>query len=175
MPMRVMLAAVGSAVLATVLAGIIGAAAAEAPTGTAVRTLNVQGVASAPIEQHATLAQADAAYRQAMGAALADGRSKAEFLAGSAGVALAAVQSIVEDGGYVGCTSESTEFFYEGEQPDFGNGEAVRPVPLAAAAKPSVQTVKKRRKKKKRKAAAKIAVAGSCQVHATVALGYALG
>ncbi len=86
--MRITLAALVTAVLATVLTGIIGVAAAEAPTATPVRAVSVEGVASAPIEQHASLAQADAAYRQAMAAALADGKGKAEFLASTAGATL---------------------------------------------------------------------------------------
>ena len=182
--MRITLAALVTAVLATVLTGIIGVAAAEAPTATPVRAISVEGVASAPIEQNASLAQADAAYRQAMGAALADGKGKAEFLASSAGATLGAVQTIVEDGGYVQCTSgavssegETTGFVqYEGEQPDFGNGQSARGVvPLAAASRPApVPTVKKHKKKKKKHASGKAAAAGSCKVYATVGLGYLL-
>ncbi len=54
-----------------------------------------------------------------MAAAITDGQAKAQFLASSAGVTLGAVQSIVENGGYIGCTGNEIE--YLGEQPDFGS------------------------------------------------------
>lgn len=153
-------------------------AAAEAPTASPVRSVNVEGVASAAIEQHASQAQADAAYRQAMAGAFADAKTKAEFLASTAGATLGAVQNIVEDSGYIECKSpEGSEYEgYEGEQPDFGNGANARVAPVAAA-RPSVgvaPTSKKKKKKKKKHPSAKTAAAVTCQVYAMVGLAYAL-
>ena len=96
--------------------------------------MSVEGVANVPIAQDANLATATAVYRQGMAAAMTDGQGKAEFLASKAGVTLGGVQSIVEGGGYIGCTSsEETSYTeYEGEQPDFGSPPssiAASPVP----------------------------------------------
>ena len=52
------------------------------------RTVSVEGVATVPIAQNANLAAATSVYRQGMAAAVADGQSKAEFLASKAGATL---------------------------------------------------------------------------------------
>jgi hypothetical protein len=177
--MRSALVAILAAAAALVAASMIGVAAAEAPTATApVRTVSVVGVASVPIPQAAPAAEADAVYRQGMAAALGDAQGKAEFLAGKAGVTLGAVQSIAEDGGSISCRAEEAEAYaeYEGEQPDFGSGVAVRAVaPEAAARGAAKPAVKKARKKRPtRRPTAKQATAGSCKLEAQVSLTYAI-
>ena len=106
---------------------MLGVASAEAPTtASPPPTVSVQGVAIEPIEQSASSATATTVYRQGMAAAITDGQAKAQFLASSAGVTLGAVQGIVENGGYIGCTGNEVE--YLGEQPDFGSpGVGVSP------------------------------------------------
>jgi hypothetical protein len=162
--------------------GVLGASAAEAPTSTSTtpRTVSVQGVATIPIGQSANAAEATAVYRQAMTDALADGQSKAQFLASGAGAALGVVQSIVEDGGYITCTGNEVE--YLGEQPDFGSpgvyvsaaGVSARSVVSPPISAPAVRGTAVKSRKRKRKPAAKSAAAGSCTLSAQVALVYAL-
>ena len=146
-----------------------------------MRTVSVQGVATIAIGQSASAGEATAVYRQGMTDALADGQSKAQFLASGAGVTLGVVQSIVEDGGYITCTGNEAE--YLGEQPDFGSpgvyvSAAGVSAPSLASPQRSTPTVNspavKPRKKHKRKPAAKTAAAGSCTLAAQVALVYAL-
>jgi hypothetical protein len=170
------------AVIALVAVGMLGVAAAEAPTTTSPPpTVSVQGVAIEPIEQSASATTATTVYRQAMAAAINDGQAKAQFLASSAGTTLGAVQSIVENGGYIGCTGEEVE--YSGEQPDFGSpgvevspdevgGPRVEGAVAPAASRPAV----KHGKKKKRKTApiAKRASAADCTLTAQVSLTYAI-
>lgn len=157
-------------------ASILGVAAAEAPTTTPTRTVSVQGVGSAAVEQHASAASATNSYREAMAAALSDGHAKAEFLASKAGVVLGVVQTIVEDGGYIQCSGsgEPNEPSYEGEQPDFGNTTVV-PQVLAGSAHgaPKPLAVVKRKHPKKR-VTAKRAAASGCAVHASVSVAYQL-
>jgi len=168
--------AVAACLVAT---GMLGEASAEAPTSAApAPTVSVDGVAQAPVAQGANAASADAAYRQAMAAAEADGQSKAEFLAGKASVALGAVQSIVEGGGSIACTggeSESGYAEYEGEQPDFGSRvvTAVAPEASGVARAPSVRKPQAKRSKKKKPTAHK-AGAVSCMLSAEVSLTYAI-
>jgi hypothetical protein len=159
-----------------VAANMIGVAAAEAPTTTPVRTVSVQGVATVPIAQGANLATATAAYRQGMAVAVADGQSKAEFLAGKVGATLGSVQSIAEGGGSIGCTGgeESGYVEYQGEQPDFGSPtESVTPLRAAAAPSTSVgkPTVKHRKKKHP---AAKTASATACTLSTQVSLVFVI-
>ena len=103
-------------------ANMLGVAVAEAPTGTPLRTVSVQGTATVPIGQSASAAAATAVYREGMAGAVADGQSKAAFLAGKLSATLGAVQSVAEAGGYINCTGgpEGGYAEYEGEQPDFG-------------------------------------------------------
>ncbi len=171
------------------VANMLGIAAAEAPTsgttgpsGVAVRTVNVQGVATVPVEQGANAATANGVYRQAMANAIADGQNKAEFLASKVGVTLGAVQSVAEGGGSIECKSnesESTYVRYEGEQPDFGRVES-RPVfagAAAPAARPTVRKQTKGGKHKHRKPKAKSAATTgvTCALSTQVALVYSIG
>jgi len=161
-----------------VVANMLGVAAAEAPTGTAptgtppVRTVSVEGVATVPIAQNANLATATSVYRQGMANAVADAQSKAEFLSGKAAATLGSVQSIVEGGGYIGCTGteESGYAQYQGEQPDFGSpAGSVSRVLEGAATAPSKPALKHPGKPKAKKAAAT-----GCTLTADVTLVYAI-
>jgi hypothetical protein len=170
-------------VIALVAAGMLGVASAEAPTtASPPPTVSVQGVATEPIEQSASSATATTVYRQGMAAAVTDGQAKAQFLASSAGVTLGAVQSIVENGGYIGCTGNEVE--YLGEQPDFGSpGVGVSPDEVSVprvdgaatpvAGKPTVKHTKKKKHKKKTPVAKPASVAG-CTLTAQVSLIYAV-
>jgi hypothetical protein len=181
-PTRVLIPATAVAVVALVAAGMLGVASAEAPTATSPPpTVSVQGIATEPIEQSASSAAAITVYRQGMAAAVTDGQAKAQFLASSAGVTLGAVQSIVENGGYIGCTGNEVE--YLGEQPDFGSpGVGVSPgavsvprVTAGAAVPVTNKPATKHAKKKKRKApVAKRASAAGCTLTAQVSLTYAI-
>jgi uncharacterized protein YggE len=159
-----------------VAANMLGVAAAEAPTTTPVRTVSVEGVATVPIAQGASLATATAVYRQGMAAAVADGQSKAEFLAGKVGATLGSVQSIAEGGGSIGCTGgeESGYVEYQGEQPDFGSpAESVTPLRAAAAPPAAVGKPTAKHRKKKHHAATK-ASATACTLSTQVSLVFAI-
>jgi uncharacterized protein YggE len=178
------LAAILTVVAVLFAANMLGVAVAEAPTVAALRTISVQGTATLPIGQDDKAAEATAVYREATAAAIVDGQSKAAFLAGKLGSSLSAVQSVVEDGGYINCTAAGeTEYAeYEGEEPDFGYGRqtnvgAVVPTSVAAPSKESSSgaTPKPRLKKRKhRHTTAKKAAAGSCKLQAQVSLIYAI-
>ena len=180
--MRVLIPATVVTVIALIAVGMLGVASAEAPTtSTPPPTVSVQGVAIEPIEQSASSATATTVYRQGMTAAVTDGQAKAQFLASSAGVTLGAVQSIVENGGYIDCTGNEVE--YLGEQPDFGSpgvgssgGEVSVPRIAATAAPVASKPAVKHTKKKKRKQApvAKRASAAGCTLTAQVSLTYAI-
>jgi uncharacterized protein YggE len=158
---------------------MLGIASAETATTPPVRTVSVEGVGGAPIEQEANSAAADAAYRQGMAAAITDAQSKAEFLTAHAGGTVGAVQSIVEDGGGIECTSpgETNSYAdYLGAQPDFGTS-SVRTVGVVApeaAAKPTTTPTTKVKRHKKKKAKAKKSSAASCTVTAQVSVVYLL-
>jgi len=171
--MRKLLTATLAAAAALIAVGLLGVAAAEAPTGSPVRTVGVEGVGSAPIAQEANGTAANAAYRQAMAAAISDGQEKATFLAGHVGGTLGAVQSVVEENGDVECESEGTEYVrYLGVEPDFGTGRSGRiAAPEAAGALKSPKSAPRHKKKKHK---AKKASAVSCTVSAGVALNYQL-
>lgn len=159
-----------------VAANMLGVAAAEAPTTTPVRTVSVEGVATVPIGQYAKLAEATAVYRQGMAVAIADGQSKAEFLAIKSGATLGSVQSIVEGGGSIGCSDGEEESYveYRGEQPDFGSPtESVSPLRAAAAA-PTTAVGKPVAKRHKKRRFAKKASAASCTLSTQVSLVYAI-
>jgi hypothetical protein len=181
-PSKVVIPAAAVTTIALVAAGMLGVASAEAPTTTSPPpTVSVQGVAIEAIEQSASSASATTVYRQGMAAAIADGQAKAQFLASSAGVTLGAVQSIVENGGYIGCTGNEVE--YSGEQPDFGSPGVVGVSPGAVSvprvegavthgtSKPAVKHAKK--KKGKSPVAKRASVAG-CTLTAQVSLTYAI-
>ncbi len=182
--MRIVMAAALATMIALVAVGMLGVASAEAPTTSAPPpTVSVQGVATEPIEQGANAATATAVYRQGMADAISDGQAKAQFLASKAGVTLGAVQSIVEDGGYIECTGGEGYEGYSGEQPDFGSssrGVAVAPAvsapravaktPTSKAHKPVVQHGKKKHKSPTAKRASAI----GCRLYAQVSLVYTL-
>jgi len=165
-------------------ANMLSVAVAEAPTVTPLRTINVQGVATLPIGQFADGTSATAVYREGMAAAVADGQSKAGFLAAKIGGTLASVQNVVEGGGYIGCIGgdESSYAEYDGVEPDFGSApQTTVAAPLAASSAPAkgssapaIRRVKPKRATHKRPVAKK-AVAVSCTLTAQVSLIYALG
>jgi hypothetical protein len=182
--MRVAITAAMATMLVLLAASTLGVASAEAPTAAPARSVSVQGVAMVPIAQGANVASATAVYRQGMAAAVTDGQGKAEFLAGKAGATLGSVQSINEDGGYIGCTGgeESTGVEYQGEQPDFGSatvsGSPVRvSAGTAAPSGPPVvhRPAVKKHGKPRRGPTAKRASATSCTLSAQVTLLYTLG
>lgn len=145
------------------------------PASAPLRTVSVEGVATALVDPAASSEAANAAYRQAMAAAIADGHAKAQFLAEKAGATIGQAQSIGESGGYVQCP-EGVE--YEGAQPDFGYGRgpvlAAVPTATARRATPKVHRARPPAKRHKRHSA-KQAVAASCMVSTQVALMYQLG
>jgi hypothetical protein len=177
--MRILIAAAAVATSALVAAGALGVAGADttpapAPTSVLPRTVSVQGVASAPVASEASVATATAAYRQAMASAVADGQSKAQFLAEKAGAALGAVQSIGEGGGYISCPGEEE---YQGGQPDFGSaggGETFAAAPSVAGATVRHPAVRKPAAKHRKRHTAKQATAESCTLSTQVALAYLL-
>lgn len=173
--MRIVVVAVAIAAVGLLAAGILGVAGAEtppAPTSTAPqRTVSVEGVAGVPVASEASGEAANAAYRQAMAAAIADGQGKAQFLAEKSGTTLGAVQSVAEGTGYIQCPGEME---YQGAQPDFGQGAPVISAGSAVAAPRAVVhsrhvSAKHRKRRKARKASAQ-----TCALSTQVALVYAL-
>jgi hypothetical protein len=182
--MRLVIPAATVTTVSLIAAGMLGVASAEAPTTTAPPpTVSVQGVATEPIEQTASAATATAVYRQGMADAISDGQEKAQFLASKAGVTVGAVQSIVEGGGYIGCTSseESSNDEYQGAQPDFGSPGVAAPVPAVntprgvTEASPVVRKPAAKHKQKRKKPSARQASATTCTLSTQVSLVYALG
>jgi Protein of unknown function (DUF541) len=182
--MRLVIPAATVPTVSLIAAGMLGVASAEAPTTTTPPpTVSVQGVATEPIEQTASAATATAVYRQGMADAISDGQAKAQFLASKAGVTVGAVQSIVEGGGYIGCTSseESSNDEYQGAQPDFGSPAVGAPSPVVSTpravteAGPGVRKPATKHKRKHKKPAAKQASATTCTLSAQVSLVYTLG
>jgi hypothetical protein len=189
--MRIAITATVAAALALLAANMLGVASAEAPTpttttttttpapapvpvSTPLRTVSVQGVAGVSLAQDSNAADATAAYRQGMAAAVADGQGKAEFLAGKVGATLGSVQSVTEGGGSIECKDEESNYDgYEGEQPDFGTTtERFVAPPEAAASAPPRKVARKRRRS--RRPTAKKATASTCTLSAQVSLVYAL-
>ena len=175
--MRIAIVGVCVASIALIATGALGVAGAETtvtPAGAlAPRIVSVQGVASAPIEPMASAAVANAVYRQAMAGAIADGQSKAQFLAEKTGATLGAVQSVGEGGGYIQCPGEEE---YQGVQPDFGSGSPVVAGPVALAKGRIAPSVHKAPVKhhKRRRATAKKATVEPCSLSTQVALSYQL-
>ena len=160
---------------------MLGVAVAEAPTGTPVRTVSVEGVAAVPIGRTDSAAAATAVYREAMAAAIADGQSKAAFLTGKVGGGLGPAQSVVEEGGYITCRGggEESEYAeYEGEEPDFGSGFAAAARGSAGASAPASEGpahgVGRRPRHRRKRARARKAAAVSCTLKTQVALAYAI-
>jgi hypothetical protein len=178
--MRSAFGAVMAVVAALVIVNMLGVAAAEAPTtGSAVRTVSVEGIAMAPIAQGSNASTATAVYRQAMEGAISDGHGKAEFLASKAGATLGSVQSIVEGGGYIGCTpNESGEAEYQGEQPDFGSPvtsiSGIRVSPGVATPKSPALRRPAVKHGKRKLPAAKKASSTACTLTAQVSLAYSI-
>jgi hypothetical protein len=178
--MRIVFASVGAAAAALTAASILGVASAEAPTTTPTRTVNVEGVAVVPISQQANAGQANATYRLGMAAAVSDGQSKAEFLAGKAAAALGPVQTVVEGGGYIQCvgSGEAGGAEYEGAQPDFGSGPVIRPLQATGVSSPqpgaSLNTPAGRHRRHRKRPTAKRAAAATCQLSTRVELTYAI-
>ena len=163
------------------LGGSPAAYGAEAPTP----TVSVVGVATVAISQVASQAEANAAYRQGLSAAIGDGHEKAEFLAAQTGAKAGSIQQIVERGGSIECAVHAEEGpltqyeSYKGAQPDFGSvesyGSRVFNAAAAPAAAPTAKTTQPRKKKhKKHKVKAKKAVAASCTLSTQVVLSYLL-
>ena len=168
------------------LVGASAAYGAEAPTPAPAPspTVSVVGVATVPISQVASQAEANAVYRQGLTAAIGDGHEKAEFLAAQTGAKAGTIQQIVERGGSIECIAHTgenplTEYeSYKGAQPDFGSVESAGTRPYAAAQAAPATAVSRptihARKKKKHKAKAKKAAAVSCTLSTQVTLSYLL-
>jgi hypothetical protein len=191
--MRIAITATVAAGLALLAANMLGVASAEAPTPTTttsttpapapvpvsapLRTMSVQGVAGVSLAQGSNAADATAAYRQGMAAAVADGQGKAEFLAGKVGATLGSVQSVTEGGGSIECKDEESNYVsYEGEQPDFGTTTErfVAPPEAAASAPPRKVARKRRRTRRPTAKKATASTASTCTLSAQVSLVYAL-
>jgi hypothetical protein len=171
---RIVLYAAIAAACAVTAAGALGVATAEAPTVAPVRAVSVQGVATEAIDQSASAAAATAVYRQGMSDAVADALAKAQFLAGKAGAALGAAQTVVEDGGEISCVGENE---YRGEQPDFGYPRAsVSIAPVTRAAAPALGRSRALRRRGRHGAPiAKKATVPTCTLSARVSVTYAMG
>lgn len=168
-----------------VTAALLGASEAAAAVAEP-NTVGVQGVARVPIAPAASSAEADAAYRQAMAAALSDGHEKAEFLAARTGRKLSeSIDQVEEDGGSIECTNPDGSYAeYTGAQADFGYPQesALAPATVAPSAgrstsptaKPTQNKRKRRKKKTKKAPKAQGAAAVSCTVSAQVSLVYYL-
>jgi hypothetical protein len=175
--MRTAIAATAGTAAVLVAASMLGIASAETSTTPPPRSVSVEGVGGAPIELEANSAAADAAYRQGMAAAIADAQAKAEFLAVHAGGTIGTVQSIVEDGGGVECTTpgETNSYVdYLGAEPDFGTSSVRAVVTPEVASKPAIAPTVKVKHHKKKKVTAKKSSAASCTVSAQVSIVYLL-
>ncbi len=176
--MRIPIVVAGMAATGLLAGGVLVLAAeaettsSSTPQTTApLRTVSVQGVATAPVIPTASAETATAAYRQAMAAAIVDGQAKAQYLAEKAGATVGQVQSIAEGNGDIQCPGEVE---YEGAQPDFGSGGTFIVAPEAAGrAVPTIHRAKKPLAKHKR--SAKKSATESCTVSTQVALVYQLG
>jgi Protein of unknown function (DUF541) len=179
--MRIVMAAIGAigAVFVGLLAvGVLGVASAETTSSSSnpppVRTVSVDGIASAPVSSTATTTTATGVYREAMAAAIADGKEKAQFLAEKAGASLGAVQDITEGGGYVTCPEEEE---YTGGEPDFGSGGGgyvSTPLIASRAAPGAVDKKASKHRKKHKKRSAKAASIEPCSISTDVSLVYEL-
>jgi uncharacterized protein YggE len=182
--MKSAIAATMAVAAGLVVVNMLGVAAAEAPTTpTPTRTVSVDGVASLPLAQGANRAVATAVYREAMAAAVSDGQSKAEFLAGKVGATLGSVQSVSEGSGSIECKGEESNYVeYDGEQADFGTPQSNARIIAAPVARANVapqvrKAPPKPKKRKKKKPSAKAATAtasvnASCTLSTDVSLVY---
>jgi hypothetical protein len=122
------------------------------------------------------MATANGVYRQALAAALADGRSKAEFLASNVSAALGPVQSLAEGGGYITCTASDGSYEeYEGQQPDFPSSQVG--VGVLGAASPALgrPVVGHRLARSRHRSTAHKATAPGCTLRASVSVSYQIG
>lgn len=167
------------------LAAASDASAAEPsqPTGgTPAPTVNVEGSGSAPISKTASAAEAQAAYHQALAAAVAAGLEKAGYMATLTGAQVGAIQEISEDGGDVACAlhAEVGPLYesepYEGAPLDIGyvGRVAVAPEQAAAAAASQKAPPAGKKRKKKRKPKAKKSDLSGCTVTTVLLLTYLL-
>lgn len=167
-------------------ANMLSVAVAEAPTVTPLRTISVEGVATLPIGQFADGPTATAVYREGMAAAVTDAQGKASFLAGKVGGTAASVQSVVEGGGYINCSSSEESYVeYGGVEPDFGTASApsITSTTVSATSAPAkqessarpVRRLKPKHPKKRKAPVAKKATAVGCTLTAQVSLVYVLG
>ncbi|MHB1537565.1 MAG: hypothetical protein ACYCUM_04600 [Solirubrobacteraceae bacterium] len=191
--MRIVMAAVGAVFVGLLAVGVLGVASAETtPSGSSgagahIRTVSVEGVATASIAPAASEAEARSAYREAMAAAIVDGKEKAQFLSEKAGAAVGPVDSVAEGGGYISCPSEEE---YAGAEPDFGSGASVyaaapgvspavrgraQTPPVRHAQTPPVRHARKpKRRRRQRRSAARAAAVQPCTLSTHVALVYEL-
>lgn len=178
--MRIVMAAIAAVFVGLLAVGVLGVASAETtPSSTSssqARTVSVEGIASESLSSTATTAAATGVYREAMAAAIADGREKAQFLAEKSGATLGAVQSIAEGGGYISCPGEEE---YTGGEPDFGSGGGGYVTPLyargsAPAPAHPVTPAKVKKHKHKHRRSAKTASIEPCGLSTSVSLVYAL-
>jgi hypothetical protein len=175
--MRILIGASLAAAAGLATAGVLGVASAEGPTATTTpqRTVNVQGVATESIDQHASSATAIAVYHQGLVDAVADGLGKAQLLAGKVGASLGPAQTVVEGGSFISCVGSGE---YEGAQPDFGSsGISVASAPAAGGARPlgNARRPSVRRRRPHRVPGAKTASGGACTLSTQVSLVYPLG
>jgi hypothetical protein len=175
--MRSAIAATAVVAAGLFAANMLGVAVAEAPTGTPLRTISVQGIGTARIGQFDNATAATAVYREGAASAIADGQSKAAFLASKVGATLGVPESVIEEGGYIECAG-AQEDEYEGEQPDFGSAplpsSSSVPIVGTSPAKESssvTRTLKRKRSKPKHPKAKKAGVA-ACTLTARVSLVY---
>jgi hypothetical protein len=183
--MRGAITAIVVAAAVLVAISMLGVASAEAPTQTApLRTISVEGVGTLAVGDEDSAAAATAVYREAMSKALADGQSKASFLAGKVEGTLGQPDSVIEEGGDIECISTSGSGYaeYKGEQPDFGTGTQTNlstaptfSASSVAAPSSGASHVSHRPKRKKRHPKAKAAaVEATCNLSAEVALVYGI-
>ncbi len=146
---------------------------AGAETGPLLHTVTVQGVAEVPISASADQPAAVAAYRAAMAAALADGLSKAQFLAAQVGTTVLSPASvspgILEGSGYISCPSGVE---YSGRQPDWGFGGV--PIAVSAPVAKTTRPTTVHHKRRKRHTVKK-ATSPSCTLSTGLTISYVFG
>lgn len=174
--MRIVMAAVGAVFVGLLAVGVLGVANAETTPSksTPTRIVSAEGLGDATVESDATVSTATAVYREAMAAAIVDGKQKAQFLAEKAGASLGQVQTIAEDGGYISCPGEEV---YTGGEPDFGSAQGVTDTIAPASASPSAQNNrngKGKAHKRRKRHTAKAAAVEPCSLSAQVLLSYEL-
>jgi hypothetical protein len=176
------------AVLLTLVGCMVGATTEAYATEAAPPSVSVDGLAKVPIPQFASSAEANAAYRGGLTAAIKDGLEKAEFLAAATGVKVGSIQQIIERESSIECVVSAAEgpgvdyASYEGAAPDSGSAEgqagrfdAVAPEAATRATPPHVTSKKAKKKKHKPKPKAKSSVTATrCTLSAQVVLTYLL-